>query len=103
MGINKQVSEEIANNAKAEMGKVSALDSQVSEEAPFSNWKLRQAMYKLKDVETVLLAHAAKAPRDVDATKWIGVAKSQIAGALKLRLEVQEHFNKFGPNMVEIG
>jgi len=95
--------QEIGTKAKAEAAMISALDSKLSDKVPYSKWKLRQALYYLRDVETFLLPHAVKAQRNVDAARWIGIAELQLAKASKARQEVQKDFDKFGPNMVEVG
>jgi hypothetical protein len=93
----------IQSKSKAEKLEISALENMLSETVPYSKWKLRQAMSNLKEVETYLLLQAVKARREVDAVRWVDIAEFELAAAVKTRQEVQKDFDKFGPDMVEIG
>jgi hypothetical protein len=95
--------QEIRTKAKAEAAMISVLDSKLSDKVPVSKWKLRQGLYYLRDVETFLLPHAVEAQRKVDAAIWIDLAELQLATASKYRQEVHKDFERFGPNMVEVG
>jgi hypothetical protein len=95
---------QIESKVKAERGEVSALDSKLTEKgAPYSKWKLRQAMSRLNEVETFLLPQALKAQTEYYAAKWLETAEYEIAAAAQTRQNVQKDSDKFGSDTVEVG
>jgi len=94
---------QIEAKVKAEIAEVSALDSKLTEKgAPYSKWKLRQAMSRLNEVETFLLPQALKAQTEYYAAKWLETAEHEIAAAAQTRQNVQKDSDEFGPDMVEM-
>jgi hypothetical protein len=95
---------QIKSKVKAERVEVPALDRQLTENgAPYSKWKLQQAMSRLSEVETFLLPQALKAQTEYYAAKWLETAEYEIAAAAQTRQNVQKDSDNFGPDIAEIG
>jgi hypothetical protein len=90
---------QIESKVDAERAEVSALDSKLTEKgAPYSKWKLRQAMSRLNQVETLLLPQALKAQTEDYAAKWLETAEYEITprnampSAIKTSRIAETHF-----------
>jgi cytochrome c-type biogenesis protein CcmH/NrfG len=77
----------------------SALNGQIK--TPYLKNQLQGASHSLDDAEAAL-EHALQAD-PTDKGMWINLAQFNLQMATQFRQKVQEYFDKYGPNIQEIG
>jgi hypothetical protein len=99
MNDTERVGTKIRSEVAAERETTSALNGQIK--TPYLKNQLRRASHSLDDAEAAL-RHALQA-NPTDKGMWINLAQFNLQKATQFRQKVQEYFDKYGPNIQEIG
>jgi hypothetical protein len=101
MAIDPRIENAIQSKAAEEKAQISALDAKLHN-TPNLRSRLRLATSMVDDVGSTLLPFAAKA-QPAYVTMWYDMARFNLSMAAGIRQNVQEIFDKYGPNIQEIG
>ena len=93
--------QEIRSRVVTERALISALDGKLPR-APYLRKRLQHAAFLLDDVENYLLPSALKA-QPAYVAMWIDLAQFNLCTAAQERQKVQEIYDTYGPNILEIG
>jgi hypothetical protein len=99
MNDTERVGIKIRSEVAAERKTTSALNGQIK--TAYLKNQLQRASHSLDDAETAL-RHALQA-NPTDKGMWINLAQFNLQMATQFREKVQEYFDKYGPNIQEIG